>query len=78
MWAKIEHAAGDGARARELMAASVALPGCGPAAVHAAAKFVERTAGGARAARQLYERALAMDSGHAPSLQVRISICTSF
>ena len=71
VWAKIEQAAGDEARAKELIRASVNLDGAGAAAMHAGAKFMERTVGGSRAARKLYDRILSVDPSFAPSLQVR-------
>lgn len=73
MWAKIEQAAGDDGRAKELIRASVELTGKdAPAAlaIHAAAKFLERSGGSSRAARKLYERVLSVNPSHAPSLQV--------
>ena len=69
VWAKIERAAGDEDRAKELIRASVNLKGAGAAALNAGAKFMERTVGGNRAARKLYDRVLAIDPGYAPSLQ---------
>lgn len=78
VWAKIERAAGDEDRAKELIRASVNLKGAGAAAINAGAKFMERTVGGNRAARKLYERVLSMDPGYAPSLQVRTSLSAHF